>query len=415
MKKLAFISTMRGNAWGGSEFLWAAAAERAIDAGHGVILSVSKATAAHARISRLRERGAAVIAHSPDVAFWRRALWRARGSGRVPRQLRKLRTTFDPVFATNPDTVCLSHGTVYDALWFSELPQVLDSGIPFVTLNHLARDPMPVFTGLERDTLGRYLSAARHNGFAGHEILRIAERQFALSVPNAFVFHNPVNLVDPSILPWSSATPPQFAAVARLEIKHKGHDLLFESLGQPQWATREWKCFLYGEGPDEKYLRDLANHYGIAKKIVFAGQTHDIRALWSENQLLVLPSRYEGLPLSLTEAMLCGRPSVVTAVGDNSHWVVDGITGFVAPAATAELFGEALERAWAARERWREIGIAAHRYVSGRLDPVPGDSLLNMLLDMSAGQTSPTTVVRNPRKALSGILQGGIDSAGARR
>ena len=73
------------------------------------------------------------------------------------------------------------------------------------------------------------------------------------------------------------------------------------------------------------------------------------RGIWKENHILVLPSRYEGLPLVLVEAMWCGRPAVVTDVGGNAELCRDRQTGFVAQSATLASVAEAMERAWEAR------------------------------------------------------------------
>jgi glycosyltransferase involved in cell wall biosynthesis len=76
-----------------------------------------------------------------------------------------------------------------------------------------------------------------------------------------------------------------------------------------------------------------------------------------------LPSRYEGLPLALVEAMWCARAAVVTNVGGNAELCVDGETGFVSPAANVAAFSEAMERAWDRREEWAEMGQAARERV----------------------------------------------------
>jgi glycosyltransferase involved in cell wall biosynthesis len=100
-----------------------------------------------------------------------------------------------------------------------------------------------------------------------------------------------------------------------------------------------------------------------SKIVRFRGQVSNIEEIWKENHLLVLPSRYEGLPLALVEAMWCGRPAVVTDVGGNAELCTDGETGFVASAATVSSVGEALERAWQQRSSWQDLGKAARAKV----------------------------------------------------
>jgi glycosyltransferase involved in cell wall biosynthesis len=93
--------------------------------------------------------------------------------------------------------------------------------------------------------------------------------------------------------------------------------------------------------------------------VSFAGLVRDVPAIWTAHHGLILPSRCEGLPLVLVEAMLSGRVPIVTNVGGNAEVVGDGITGYLAAAATEDALDEAMERAWNERHRWREIGAAA--------------------------------------------------------
>ena len=71
---------------------------------------------------------------------------------------------------------------------------------------------------------------------------------------------------------------------------------------------------------------------------------------------MILTSRYEGLPLALVEAMLCGRVSIVTDVSGNREVLTDGKTGFLAKHPEPESVSEAMDRAWERRNEWKEIG-----------------------------------------------------------
>jgi len=97
-----------------------------------------------------------------------------------------------------------------------------------------------------------------------------------------------------------------------------------------------------------------------------------VMAIWEQNHLLVLPSRYEGVPLSVAEAMWCGRPAVVTDFGRTAELCVDNETGFIATAATVPSFNDALERAWERRDDWPRMGQAARERAEMQIpkDPV---------------------------------------------
>jgi len=172
--------------------------------------------------------------------------------------------------------------------------------------------------------------------------------------------------------------------VGRLDTRHKGQDVLLETLSAPVWRGRRWHCRLFGDGPDREYLAALAGHYELDGRVELAGHAEDIREVWATSDLAVMPSRMEGAPLALVEAMVCGRPAVVTDVAGMTEWVDEPGCGFVAEAPTARAFGNALERAWARRSDWPAIGASARKRALELIDPDPGQSLLDVLLDHEA-------------------------------
>jgi glycosyltransferase involved in cell wall biosynthesis len=76
--------------------------------------------------------------------------------------------------------------------------------------------------------------------------------------------------------------------------------------------------------------------------------------------------------LSLLEAMLCARASVATEAAGGGYLCLEDETGFTVNAPSANALGDALERAWAARDRWQALGEAAYALASRTVskDPV---------------------------------------------
>jgi glycosyltransferase involved in cell wall biosynthesis len=140
----------------------------------------------------------------------------------------------------------------------------------------------------------------------------------------------------------------------------KGQDILLEVLSSDVWKSRQWKLRIYGNGSDKLHIEHLIKMFGLQERAAFAGFVNDTREIWSDSQLMVLPSRGEGTPLATLEAMMCGRPVVTTDVGGNREVLEEGLTGWIADAATPRSFGQAMERAWLDRGRWAEMGRAAH-------------------------------------------------------
>jgi glycosyltransferase involved in cell wall biosynthesis len=166
--------------------------------------------------------------------------------------------------------------------------------------------------------------------------------------------------------------------VARLDGATKGHDLLFRVLGLPHWRKRSVQVSLIGKGVNERVLGMMAAQLKL-ENVKFAGHQHDIEALWRTHHALVLPSRFEGMPIVVVEAMLCGRPCIATDVGGSRELIRDGINGFLARAATVEMLDEAMNRTWDNRSRLREIGAQAAIDVRQFVSRDPGENFAREL------------------------------------
>jgi len=149
----------------------------------------------------------------------------------------------------------------------------------------------------------------------------------------------------------------RFACVARLDPIAKGQDILFEVLATQRWRDRRWQLYLYGEGRNRQVLEHLAKRLEISDRVVFSG-FESVEKIWAANHVLVMPSRFEGMPLALVEAMLCGRPVIATDVAGHAEIIEDGVTGFLADAPTTRAVASALERFWVRRDEAEEMGKA---------------------------------------------------------
>ena len=185
--------------------------------------------------------------------------------------------------------------------------------------------------------------------------------------------------------------PLSIANVARLFANYKGQDILMEVLGSSVWRGRDWRLRLYGDGPDKRYLKSLAQHYEIAERVEFCGHVSDIRSIGSE-------SAFGTSVLRPGDAVGAGGGDVVRSAGrrdgcgGNAEWIDDGETGFVAEAPTASSFGAALERAWLANAQWQKMGSKGREKALLRFDKSAGKSLLNVVLDATrSSRLNPAT------------------------
>jgi glycosyltransferase involved in cell wall biosynthesis len=380
--RICILSIFGGTPWAACEELWAKTAHAALDDGHDVAIVTKRCPEVPAPIAALRARGAST--------FWRKH----DQSRRIDRQIDRRIYPLPAVARWRPDVLFLSFGAFYEIAYREDAERwVAALGIPYIVVVHHnfdARGPMP--EPYVRRRMAAFYGGASCATFVAEGNLQAAVRQIASPLPNARVVRTQVNLRHWDAAPWpESPEPVQMACVGRLAVGYKGQDLLLEALAGPAWRDRPWRLRFYGSGDDRPYLEDLAGHFEIADRVDYPGHVADIHALWAQNHLLVMPSRSEGTPAALVEAQICGRPAVVTDVGGNAEWVEEPITGFVADAASTRSFGAALERAWAARSRWEEMGSTAHREAVAKADPEPGRSMLGLLAE-AAGRV-PAGVV----------------------
>jgi L-malate glycosyltransferase len=380
MTRIAFISIMGATPWGGSEYLWTSSAQKALQDGHEVYISIYDWSISHPVIQHLKTSGAKVLSRTRHLQ-----------SSIITRTIRKVtkhtpleksinRSPYQDVFDAKPDVICISQGSTCDISCFPDLASLaISSNIPYITVCQHNTDLLLGETN--RQIIKDFFQRANKVLFVSQHNLDLAKRQMASHLPNAQVIHNPVNLTSVEIEPFPNTSTIRFASVARLDVFNKGQDLLFEALGAKQWKDRGWECNLYGTGEDLSYLENLARLYEIQEKVKFRGHVNDVRKVWAENHILVLPSRAEGTPLALIEALLCGRPAIVTDIGGNTEWITEGQNGFIAAATTTQSFQSALERAWFDRSQWREMGELAHKSAIERIDRYPGSTLLKHLLN----------------------------------
>jgi glycosyltransferase involved in cell wall biosynthesis len=97
-----------------------------------------------------------------------------------------------------------------------------------------------------------------------------------------------------------------------------------------------------GSGPFLPQCQQLAREVGAAERIHFLGDRNDVDKVLEEAQIFVLLSRYEGLPISILEAMRAGLPVIATHVGGVPELIESGQTGFLVPSSDAQSVTECL-------------------------------------------------------------------------
>ena len=381
MRKIAFIAANECVPWGGSEYLWAGAAEKLAASGVEVSVSVLDWGKPVKQVEHLRSVGCRIF-HRHRPSLLRRGARRLFPGREYARHVNKL--------AAGADLIVVSQGDHLQGLpWMEALRANGYRYSPIV--QGVAETKWPEDDLIDR--LAPVYERACAAYFVSQASLALTRRMLVASLCNGRVIRNPFNVSYGARPPWPSnaAAELSLAFVSRLEILGKGHDLLIQVLSFPHWRERDIRVSLFGDGPSERALRRWVENARLTS-IQFGGFVDGVEQIWAANQALILPSRYEGMPLVLVEAMLCGRPSIITDVGGVRELVRDNINGFLAKAPTVELLDEAMNRAWENRHRLKEMGEQAAIDVRKFVPPDPVEDFLRdlyTLVDANSSSSRP--------------------------
>lgn len=136
---------------------------------------------------------------------------------------------------------------------------------------------------------------------------------------------------------------PMVLNVARL-VPQKGLSYLVQAAKQVLGARPDVRFAIIGQGDLKEDLARQISELGLEGKVVLAGIRSDIPEILAASDLFVLSSLWEGLPISLLEAMSSGCPVVATEVGGVGRVLEDGVTGLLVPPEDPDALAHALLR-----------------------------------------------------------------------
>jgi glycosyltransferase involved in cell wall biosynthesis len=138
----------------------------------------------------------------------------------------------------------------------------------------------------------------------------------------------------------------------------KDHRLLLHALAD---VGGNWRLILAGAGPRRREVEVSAKRLGLIDRIDFVGDRSDIPQILSEADIFILPSKWEGLPLSILEAMRAGLPVIATDVGGVAETVTDGVTGYLTARDDVSDMRERIQTVMGNVELMRRLGRAGRR------------------------------------------------------
>lgn len=160
---------------------------------------------------------------------------------------------------------------------------------------------------------------------------------------------------------------PIVLSIARLSAE-KGLDVLLRALPLVAAEFPAVQCIIAGEGAEREHLATLAQQLGIDDKISFAGFCPDTTSLLANSAVYVQPSRTEGTPLAVLEAMAAGCAIVASAVGGVPTVLQDGRVGLLVPPDDPRQLAIGILRLLRSKEHRVHLGALASQAVKQRFD-----------------------------------------------
>jgi len=143
----------------------------------------------------------------------------------------------------------------------------------------------------------------------------------------------------------------------------KGFDLLIDVAKKAKEQHLNWQILIAGEGKLNSSLKSIATKFGVDHMVHFIGFTNQVPSLMMTADVFVMPSRFEGMPNALLEAMAAGKANVATAVNGAPELVDNGATGFLVKTENSQEIFERLHQILSDDELSRSMGLASREKV----------------------------------------------------
>jgi glycosyltransferase involved in cell wall biosynthesis len=228
--------------------------------------------------------------------------------------------------------------------------------IPGVRVVAVEQLPFPAWSRLSKWLKRQTSKRLSAHVAVGRRAARQVEEAVGLPPGRVLTIHNGV----PDLGPAPMRAPDGAVVIGTLARFDwiKGLDVLLEAAA----GLPEVELLLVGEGSQRDDLARQATDLGVAGRVKFLPWAEGARERLADMDVFVLPSRNEGFPLSIVEAMLASRPVVATDVGSVREAVLDGETGFVVPVDDVGALRDALDRLVQDPEARTRMGAAGREF-----------------------------------------------------
>lgn len=156
--------------------------------------------------------------------------------------------------------------------------------------------------------------------------------------------------------------------VGRITHFVKGQDILINALKECKNKGINFVCNFVGgvyayDNESFDYLKDLVNDLELSENINFLGNRNDVPQLLTEADLFVLPSRYEGMPLSLLEAMASNLPVIASNISGSNDLISNGENGLLFESENVQDLADKIQYLYENENIREELAQNAYKFV----------------------------------------------------
>ena len=147
-------------------------------------------------------------------------------------------------------------------------------------------------------------------------------------------------------------------------LPEKGADVLLSALTFISSRNLTFKVLIAGDGPLLNQLHNFVINHSLGDRVAFLGRRNDIPLLLNLADLVVIPSRWEGLPMLLLEAMAASKTVIATNVGGIPGVIKHKVNGWLIPPEDPKLLNESIIYLLENEEQRNKLGIRAFQTIN---------------------------------------------------
>lgn len=170
---------------------------------------------------------------------------------------------------------------------------------------------------------------------------------------------------------WNVTQPLRIGYAARLVKQQKRADLLVDLIACLEQRRIDYAFQIAGEGECEVIISDYIEKNKLEEKVQLLGRLpkEKMNQFWSNQDVFVNVSEYEGTSLSMLEAMSYGCVPVVTDVSGAREFIAEGKNGYICPVGNLSVISDCIQDLVTDREKLINFGMECHKIIQERCNP----------------------------------------------